>query len=316
MGAVLVTGGAGFIGSHVTDRLLAAGRRVAVVDSFDDFYDPAVKRRNIRRAEASAAFTLVEADIRDEATMHEVASRHDVEAIIHLAARAGVRPSIEQPLLYQSVNGTGTTVMLEVARRRRVKNFVFGSSSSVYGESGEVPFREEARVDRPVSPYAATKKANEELCFTYHHLYGLPVTCLRFFTVYGPRQRPEMAIHKFTRAIADGRPLTLYGDGSTRRDYTYVDDIVDGVVAALDRPQPYEVVNLGGSRTTSLADLVAMLEARLGRRATIERLPAQPGDVTITYADVSRAGRLFGYTPRVPIEEGLDRFARWLEDPS
>jgi UDP-glucuronate 4-epimerase len=316
VGAVLVTGGAGFIGSHVVERLLAAGRRVAVVDSFDDFYDPAVKRRNIRRAAAHPACTIVEADIRDEAAMHDLAAGHEVESIVHLAARAGVRPSIEQPVLYQSVNGHGTTVVLEVARRRGVKNFLFGSSSSVYGESGEVPFREDMRVDRPVSPYAATKKANEELCFTYHHLYGLPVTCLRFFTVYGPRQRPEMAIHKFARAIQEGRPLTLYGDGSSQRDYTYVDDIVDGVVAALDRPQRYEVVNLGGSRTTSLADLVAMLEERLGRAALIERLPAQPGDVTITYADVSRAHRLFGYTPRVPIEEGLGRFARWLEDPS
>lgn len=316
MGAVLVTGGAGFIGSHVVERLLAAGRRVVAVDSFDDFYAPAVKRRNVRLALAHPAYTLVEADIRDEARMHDVAARHDVDTIVHLAARAGVRPSIEQPLLYQSVNGTGTTVMLEVARRRRVKNFLFGSSSSVYGESGEVPFREDMRVDRPVSPYAATKKANEEIAFTYHHLYGLPVTCLRFFTVYGPRQRPEMAIHAFARAIGEGRPLTLYGDGSSSRDYTYVDDIVDGVVAALDRPQAYEVVNLGGSRTTSLVDLVALLEARLGRRAIVERLPAQPGDVTITYADVSRAHRLFGYTPRVPIEQGLDRFARWLEDPS
>lgn len=316
MDAVLVTGGAGFIGSHVVERLLATGRRVVVADSLDDFYDPAVKRRNLRRAGAHPAFTLVEADIRDEAAMQDAAARHGVDAIVHLAARAGVRPSIEQPLLYQSVNGTGTTVMLEVARRRGVKNFLFGSSSSVYGESGEVPFREDMRVDRPVSPYAATKKANEELCFTYHHLYGLPVTCLRFFTVYGPRQRPEMAIHKFARAIRDGRPVTLYGDGSSRRDYTYVDDVVDGVAAALDRPQPYEVVNLGGSRTTSLGDLVAMLEERLGRAAVVERLPAQPGDVTITYADVSRAHRLFGYTPRVPIEEGLDRFTRWLEDPS
>jgi UDP-glucuronate 4-epimerase len=313
--ATLVTGGAGFIGSHLVERLLATGRRVVVVDSFDDFYDPAVKRRNLAGVKRHPGFSLVEADIRDEGAVREAADRFEVDEIVHLAARAGVRPSIEQPLLYQSVNGTGTTVMLEVARRRRVRNFLFGSSSSVYGESGAVPFREDARVDRPVSPYAATKKANEELCFTYHHLYGLPVTCLRFFTVYGPRQRPEMAIHKFARLILEGRPVPMYGDGTSSRDYTYVDDVVDGVVAALDRPQPYEIVNLGGSRTTALAELVRLLEARLGRDARVEQLPAQPGDVTITFADVSRAGRLFGYAPRVPIEAGLDRFVAWLKDP-
>jgi UDP-glucuronate 4-epimerase len=226
---------------------------------------------------------------------------------------AGVRPSIENPLLYCDINITGTTVILEALRRHPVDNFVFGSSSSVYGVNDRLPFSEDDDLSKPVSPYAATKLAGEQLCYTYHHLFDLPVTCLRFFTVYGPRQRPEMAIHQFGRKILDGVPITVYGDGTSRRDYTYIDDIIDGVVLSLDKPLAYDIFNLGESRTSSLDELVSLLEESLSRKARIERLPDQPGDVPVTYADVSKARRILGYDPQVPVEEGIRRFVQWLE---
>ncbi len=315
MGAILVTGGAGFIGSHLVERLVARGDRVVVLDSFDSFYDPAVKRRNLANVLASAGedrCKLVEADIRDQEALEAVFTGHSIDAVVHLAARAGVRPSIQQPILYEEVNVKGTAGLLEACRKHDVSRFVFGSSSSVYGDSTAVPFSEEARVDRPVSPYAATKIAGELQCFTYHHLFGLNVFVLRFFTVYGPRQRPEMAIHKFARHMMQGRPLTRFGDGKTERDYTYVDDILDGVLKALDKVSGYAVYNLGESRRVSLASLIGLLEAALGIRARVEAMPEQPGDVKMTCADITRARADLGYDPSVDLEEGIRRFVAWL----
>jgi UDP-glucuronate 4-epimerase len=306
---VLLTGGAGFIGSHVVEALLARGDRVVNVDSFDTFYDPAIKRRNVEAALAHPGHLLVEGDIRDERTLAwEHAPFHGV---VHLAARAGVRPSIQQPALYDDVNVRGTTMMLEMARRHESGHFVFGSSSSVYGATSPVPFRESEPADRPSSPYASTKRANELACHAYHHLYGMDITCLRFFTVYGPRQRPEMAIHKFTRLIDAGEEVELYGDGTSRRDYTYIEDIVDGVLRALDRPAGYRILNLGATATTPLLDLARMIAERLGRPLRVRHLPEQAGDVPITYADVTRAREELGYRPATPIAEGLTRFVEW-----
>ncbi|HET6372874.1 MAG TPA: NAD-dependent epimerase/dehydratase family protein [Candidatus Polarisedimenticolia bacterium] len=315
MGTILVTGGAGFIGSHLVERLLARGDHVVALDNFDPYYDPAIKRRNLEQALASRGggeCRFVEADIRDAKAMQLVFEAETPAAVVHLAARAGVRPSIEDPLLYEEVNVRGTAVLLEACRRHGVNRFLFGSSSSVYGDSTEVPFSEDARVDRPVSPYAATKVAGELLCSTYHHLFGLNVFALRFFTVYGPRQRPEMAIHKFARLILEGKPLPRFGDGRTERDYTYIDDILDGVVKALDKVSGYGVYNLGESRRVSLTALIGLLEKALGRRALVEPMPEQPGDVKMTCADIRRARADLGYNPRVPIEEGIVRFAAWL----
>ena len=309
---ILVTGGAGFIGSHLCGRLLDQGRELLVLDNFNDFYDPAVKRRNVEPLLAKSGFSLVEGDIRDPAAVKDVFSSFRPQAVVHLAAMAGVRPSIEKPLLYCDVNIAGTTVLLEAVRKSQVGHFVFGSSSSVYGASDKLPFSEEDDLSRPVSPYAATKLAGEQLCYTYHHLNGFPVTCLRFFTVYGPRQRPEMAIHMFARRIRDGKPITVFGDGKSRRDYTFVEDIIDGVVRSLDSPMGYEIFNLGESRTVSLSELITLLEENLGQKALIERLPDQPGDVPATYADVTKARRRLGYDPQVPIEEGVRRFIQWL----
>lgn len=313
---VLVTGGAGFIGSHLCERLLSLGHRVVVVDSFDTFYDPAVKRRNVAALLEHPGFRLIEADIREPEHIEAQLGAEPIDAIVHLAARAGVRPSIEEPLLYSQVNLDGTVAMLELARRRGIGRFVFGSSSSVYGNNETVPFSESDAVEHPISPYAATKRAGELLCHTYHHLYGLSVVCLRFFTVYGPRQRPDLAIHKFTRLIAEGRPIPMYGDGSTRRDYTYVDDILQGIEAAVEytgRDEPvFEIVNLGESETTTLARLIELIAGAMGVEPVIERLPRQPGDVEQTYADISRARRLLGYSPSTRVEQGIPRFVDWF----
>ena len=313
---VLVTGGAGFIGSHLVARLLAEGVwRVHVLDDFNDFYDPAVKRRNVAPHTGREDFLLHEADIRDRAALEEIFAGADFDCVVHLAARAGVRPSLAEPLLYAETNITGTLNLLEQARARACGQFVFGSSSSVYGENRKVPFAEDDPVARPISPYAATKAAGELLCHTYSHLWGLRCVCLRFFTVYGARQRPDLAIHKFARLISAGRPVPVYGDGTTRRDYTYVDDIIAGVRAAMDyRQSAYEVFNLGESRTVSLGELIALLERELGQKARIDRQPPQPGDVPQTYADVAKARRLLGYDPRTPIEEGIRRFVEWFKE--
>jgi UDP-glucuronate 4-epimerase len=312
MGTILVTGGAGFIGSGVVAALLDRGSDVVCLDDFNDYYDPAFKRANLAPARGNPRFRLVEGDIRDAALVEDTYRRFGVTATVHLAARAGVRPSIRQPGLYQEVNGTGTLNLLDAARRTGADTFIFGSTSSVYGINSKVPFAEEDPITCPVSPYAATKRGAELMAFTYHHLYGLAVTCLRFFTVYGPRQRPEMAICLFADKLSHGRSVPRYGDGSTARDYTYVDDIVAGTLAALDAAAPFEIVNLGGSRTTTLARLIELVAGALGVEPLVEELPLQPGDVPITYADVRKAKRLWGWEPRVPIEEGIERFVEWF----
>ncbi|RLB07729.1 MAG: epimerase [Deltaproteobacteria bacterium] len=317
MKRVLVTGGAGFIGSHLCQRLLREGYEVVCLDNFDPFYDPGIKRKNVEEIEASEGnerFLLVEGDIRDKSFLQDLFHRSPFNLVIHLAARAGVRPSIQHPLLYEEVNIKGTLNLLEVCRRFGVFNFIFGSSSSVYGRNRKVPFSEGDRLEAMISPYAVTKRAGELLCHAYHYLYGLNVFCLRFFTVYGPRQRPEMAIHKFTRLIQQGKVIPVYGDGSSRRDYTYIDDIVEGVIGAVRNLRGYDIFNLGESRTVPLRDLISLLEGALDKKAKIEELPEQPGDVPITYADISKARRLLGYDPQIGIEEGIERFVRWFKE--
>ena len=307
---ILVTGGAGFIGSHVVEALLARGDKVTVVDDFNDFYDPALKRGNVAMFGNRA--TIIEADIRDAAALRAIFSTGRFDAIAHIAARAGIRPSVAQPRLYTEVNILGTQNLLELAREFGVRRFVFASSSSVYGVGQPVPFREDAALLHPISPYAATKLAAEALTHVYHHLHGLNVTCLRLFTVYGPRQRPDLAIHKFTSAILRGKPVEIYGDGKTARDYTYSDDVVQGFLAALNRCAEFEIVNLGESRTVELRELVQVIEKATGKKAQLRQLSAQPGDVPITYADISKAKHLLGYNPQVDIEEGIRRFVAWF----
>jgi UDP-glucuronate 4-epimerase len=311
----LVTGAAGFIGSHLSERLLNDGWIVVGVDNFDDFYDPQIKRRNISGCLENKNFRLVEADIRDNAAMDKAVGS-GIEIIVHLAARAGVRPSIEKPLLYADVNINGTMVLLEAAKKHKVNKFVFGSSSSVYGNNKKVPFSEDDNVDFPISPYAATKKACELICHTYHHLYGISITTLRFFTVYGPRQRPDLAIHKFAHLIEQGSPIPVYGDGSMMRDFTYIDDIIDGTVAAMNKCTGFSIYNLGESRPISVNDLIAEIEKALGKKAVKKYLPPQPGDVERTYADVTKAVKELGYKPNTTIQAGLAKFVQWLRQKS
>jgi UDP-glucuronate 4-epimerase len=308
---VLITGGAGFIGSHSTEKLLERGDEVVCLDNFNDYYDPARKRRNVAPFAAHPAYRLYEGDIRDAGLLEHLFQRESPARVIHIAAMAGVRYSIQRPELYEEVNVRGTINLLEAARRHGIRNFVFASSSSVYGAQEKIPFSEDDPVSEPISPYAATKRAAELLCYTYHHLYAIPCTCLRFFTVYGPRGRPDMAPYLFTRWIFAGQDLIMYGDGSTRRDYTYIDDITAGVVAALDADLDFEIINLGNSQTVALRDFIAVVEAAVGKPARIHREPVQPGDVPLTYADVSKARRLLGYQPTTPVEEGIPRFVDW-----
>ncbi len=308
---IVVTGCAGFIGSHLTQRLLADGNKVLGVDNFDTFYDPQIKRKNIAKCLKNPDFELTEADIRDTGKMDETIAK-GVDAIVHLAARAGVRPSIEQPALYADVNINGTVALLEAAKKYNVGKFIFASSSSVYGNNEKVPFSEDDNVDFPISPYAATKKAGELICHTYHHLYAIPITCLRFFTVYGPRQRPDLAIHKFAKLIEAGQPIPVYGDGTMMRDFTYIDDIINGTIAALERCQGYNIYNLGESQPISVNDLIQELEKALNKKAVKQFTPTQPGDVERTYADVTKAEKDLAYKPSTTIEKGLAEFVAWL----
>lgn len=309
--AILVTGGAGFIGSHLVERLARRGERVVVIDDFNDYYSPALKRANAEATKAAGDVRVVEADIRDGAAVGMALASQAFTAIIHLAARAGVRPSLADPRLYIDVNIQGTLTLLDAARANGVRRFVFASSSSVYGASCDVPFVETAGADRPESPYGATKRAGELLMASYHSLYHMDCAILRFFTVYGPRQRPDMAIHKFTRLISTGKKAPFFGDGLSARDYTYIDDIIDGVVAALDRNRGYEIYNLGNSSPVTLDHMVSTIARAVGREAVLDRQCDQPGDVPITYADISKAARMLAFAPKVPFEEGVGRFVSW-----
>ena len=308
---ILVTGGAGFIGSHVSERLLRDGHEVAIIDDLNHFYTPQLKVGNLTAIRKAGLLRFYEGDVRDEELVGRVFAENRPHAVIHLAARAGVRPSLEQALLYESVNVRGTMVLLEQCRAHGTGKFVFASSSSVYGIADRVPFSEDGTANLPISPYAATKLAGEKLCFTYSHLYDLPVTCLRFFTVYGPRQRPDLAIRKFTERIDAGLPIPVFGDGSSSRDYTYIDDIVDGVIAALFHPGRYDIFNLGNSSPIDLMGLIRLIERNLAKRAKLNWMPAQPGDMPVTFADISKSKRVLGYEPRTPIAEGIRVFVEW-----
>jgi UDP-glucuronate 4-epimerase len=309
--AILVTGGAGFIGSHLVERLLSIGKTVAVLDDFNDFYDPAIKHRNIEKIKKDVA--VHQLDLRDGDGVRRLFHREKFDTVMHLAARAGVRPSIAQPQLYYDTNVDGTLHLFEAARMTSVQRFVFASSSSVYGICKKPPFSENFHLTQVISPYAATKIAGEFLCSTYSHLYNIRMVALRYFTVYGARQRPDLAIHQFTRRIQAGIPIDQFGDGTTRRDYTYIDDIIDGTVAALTYDGPlFDIFNLGESETIQLKDLIAAIENALGKKAKINQLPEQPGDVPLTCADISKARKLLGYNPKTPLSVGLPKFVEWF----
>ena len=324
--SILVTGGVGFIGSHLTEALLKIGYKVVVVDNFNDFYDPEIKRGNIMAIKSQMAklsipedhIQIIEGDIRNIEQLDKLFATYPIQLVVHLAAMAGVRPSISVPLLYNDVNINGTLNLLELCRKYGVKKFVFASSSSVYGNNKKVPFSETDFVDHPISPYAATKRAGELICHTYHHLYGMDIACLRFFTVFGPRQRPDLAIHKFTKLLINGEEIPFYGDGTTERDYTFIDDIIEGVVKALQWVQAgqglYEIFNLGESRTVNLKEMVTTLEKVIGKKAKLKVLPMQPGDVTRTYADITKAQKILGYNPTTTFEDGIKQFIQWYRE--
>src|SRR5215210_1090980 len=307
---VLVTGGAGFIGSHFVEKLLAEGHSVAVLDEFNDYYDPRIKRANL--AAVRDSIEMHDNDIREEAAVSRIVKNGRFDSIVHLAARAGVRPSIKEPRLYIETNIIGTYNLLEAARQAGIERFICASSSSVYGVLKTVPFREDMALTATISPYAATKLAGEQICSNYSHLYGMRTINLRFFTVYGPRQRPDLAIHKFTRFIKEGKAIDQFGDGSTRRDYTYIDDIIQGMMSCLTyEGELCDVFNLGESQTTTLTELIEHIEKALGKKAIINRMPEQPGDVPLTYADISKAKALLGYNPTTKIKEGIPKFVAW-----
>jgi len=308
---ILVTGGAGFIGSHLVESLVASGHTVAILDDFNDFYDPRIKHANIAGFAKDVAVHHL--DLRDKVSVRNLFHREKFEVIAHLAARAGVRPSIHYPQLYYDTNVTGTLHLLEAARLTGVERFIFASSSSVYGASKIVPFSEDQHLTQTLSPYAATKIASEFLCSTYSHLYQLRIVALRYFTVYGPRQRPDLAIHQFTRHIHSGQPIEQFGDGTTRRDYTYIDDVIQGTMAALHyEGARFDIFNLGESDTIQLKDLIVAIEKSLGKKAIINQMPEQPGDMPLTCADISKARNLLGYNPTTPLSEGLPKFTEWF----
>jgi UDP-glucuronate 4-epimerase len=316
MATFLVTGGAGFIGSHVSEHLLAQGHAVTILDDLNDFYDPELKRRNLAEIGRAGLPRFHQLDICDHTRVFKAIEDARPDAVIHLAARAGVRPSLEQPLLYERVNVHGTMVLLEACRAFGVPKFVFASSSSIYGIADQVPFREDDYGVMPISPYAATKMAGEKLSYTYSHLYGIKAVCLRFFTVFGPRQRPDLAIRKFTAMIDRGEAVPMFGDGSTARDYTYIDDIVTGILAATDLDVPFDVFNLGNSTPVSLSEMIRTIEECLGKKAVLRQMPLQPGDVPITYADISKAERILGYRPGTSFTDGVAQFVQWYRRPA
>jgi len=311
--SILVTGGAGFIGSSLIDKLIKKDEKVICLDNFNDYYSPEIKKENISSYLDKKNFKLVVGDILDKELLKRVFKKEEVKIVVHLAARAGVRPSLLNPHLYEEVNVGGTLNLLELSRDN-IENFVFASSSSVYGVNSKIPFSEDDPIEKPVSPYAATKRAAELLCYTYHHLYNIPLVCLRFFTAYGPRQRPDMAIHKFTKLIDEGKKITMFGSGSSRRDYTYISDIIEGVISSLHKEFSFEVINLGNSRTVELRHLISLIEKGLRKKAKVKQLPDQLGDVPITYAKIDKAKRLLGYKPKVKIEEGIERFVLWYKN--
>lgn len=322
MRTILVTGGAGFIGSHLSESLLKEGNKVLIIDNFNNYYDPAIKRNNVEEVKKTCIdnnipldnYKVFEGDIRDKEFLAEVFS-NEIDSIMHLAAMAGVRPSIQDPALYYDVNITGTVNLLEMCRKNNIKQFVFASSSSVYGNNEKVPFAESDRVDNPISPYAATKKSGELLCHTYHHLFDMNIACLRFFTVYGPRQRPDLAINKFTTLILEDKEIPFYGDGTTSRDYTFVEDIVTGIVSSINfvntDKKVFEIFNIGGDKTVSLIEMVEIIEEALNKKAKLNRLPMQPGDVNRTCADISHSRKIIGYNPQTTFKEGIKKFIKW-----
>jgi len=314
MAMILVTGGAGFIGSHVCQQLLDRGDTVICIDNFDDYYNPETKEKNIKDLIKNPNFKLYKVDIVNLETLNNIFKEKKIKKIIHLAAKVGVRYSIENPWVYEEVNIKGTINLLELAKDHNIDNFIFGSSSSVYGTNEKLPFSEEDKVENPISPYAASKRADEVLCSCYHDLYNLNITCLRFFTVYGPRNRPDMALYKFTDLINNNQEIEMYGDGSSKRDYTYVMDVVNGIISALDKNFEFEIINLGNSKTTELKQLISLIEEKLGKKAKIKTLPMQKGDVPITYANINKAKRLLDYEPKVSIEEGINLLIGWYKN--
>ena len=313
METILVTGGAGFIGSHVCDALLSKGYKVVCLDNFNDYYSPERKRKNIADNTKNNQFILEEVDITDFKGLQQVFENHKPNKIVHLAARAGVRASLESPFIYEKTNILGTLNLLELSRHHNIKNFIFGSSSSVYGNSDKIPFSEDNQSNRPLSPYAATKKAGELMCHTYSYLHGLNITCLRFFTVYGPRGRPDMAPYLFTNLIYEGKQITMYGDGTAKRDYTYVGDIVTGVLSALNKEFRYEIINLGNSESIELKDLISTIEKYIGQKAIIQKKDMPKADVPITYADITKARKLLDYVPQINLDEGIRKFVYWYK---
>jgi len=310
---ILITGGAGFIGARLAKHLLESGSEVIVIDNLNDYYDPKIKKSNIKELSEFPEFKFYKGDIRSIADIESIFQQQKIDMVVHLAAMAGVRPSIQDPKLYYDVNINGTLNILETMRKYSCKKMIFGSSSSVYGNNKEVPFSEEHPVDHPISPYAATKKSGELLCYNYHHLYNFDIFCLRFFSVYGPGQRPEMAIAKFTKAIFNGDDIPMYGDGSSERDYTYVADIIQGITLSMSKLRGYDVINLGESSTISLKALITLIEKHCGQSAHIEKLPMQAGDVMITYADINKASRRLGYKPTTDIDSGIAQYVKWFK---
>lgn len=308
---ILVTGGAGFIGSNLCEKLAGAGEKIICIDNFNDYYNPKIKEENLRNLEGSTNFILYRMDILAREKLEEVFTKHRFDMVIHLAARAGVRPSISNASLYESVNVQGTINILECCRKYGIGKLIFASSSSVYGGNKKIPFSEDDIVDRPISPYAATKKAGELICYTYHHLFNISVYCYRFFTVYGPRQRPEMAIYKFTRLVTEEKPIEIFGDGTSSRDYTYVEDIVDVIASNLENVKGYEIINLGNSNPVKVTELIKFIEKAANKKAQVKYASVQAGDVPVTYADILKAKKMLKYNPKTRIEEGINKFTAW-----